>query len=128
MRLVVAILVTACATLCGPSAYARSKHTNAPAPVAGQFDYYLLTLSWSPTCCKGHQEDKQQCGMQKHFGFVLHSLWPQYQAGKYPQTCSTDNRLTDEARSVGEDVFPSEKLIAHEWDKHGGTSPFAFAA
>jgi ribonuclease T2 len=86
--------------------------------VAGRFDYYLLALSWSPVYCDRHPEDRQQCA-GKRFGFVLHGLWPQYTNGGYPATCPTPARLTEDARSYARTVFPSEKLIAHEWNRHG---------
>jgi ribonuclease T2 len=86
---------------------------------AGVFDYYLLSLSWSPTYCLTHRSDKDQCGATKGFGFVLHGLWPQYASGGYPHDCATQERLTPEAIKFGETIFPSPKLIEHEWGKHG---------
>ncbi|SEA57097.1 ribonuclease T2 [Variovorax sp. YR216] len=114
----IAILV--CASLFGADADARAKG-HPPASVAGKFDYYLLTLSWSPSYCEGHPQDMQQCGTQRS-GFVLHGLWPQYRAGGFPENCPTRNRLDGGAQSVGANVFPSSKLIAHEWDRHGTCS------
>lgn len=113
-----AILV--CAAVFGGDADAKSKR-HPPASVAGQFDYYLLTLSWSPSYCEGHPQDQQQCGA-KRSGFVLHGLWPQYQAGGFPENCPTRNRLDGPAQSVGASAFPSSKLIAHEWERHGTCS------
>ena len=51
----------------------------------GVFDYYLLTLSWSPEFCHSHA-DKPEC-QSGHHGFVVHGLWPQYSNG-YPEHCS----------------------------------------
>src|SRR5262245_2827951 len=59
----------------------------------GVFDYYLMSLSWSPTYCVSHPEDRAQC-TRKGYGFVLHGLWPQYTRGGYPQTCQTRKSLT----------------------------------
>jgi ribonuclease T2 len=95
------------------------KRHRPPANVSGRFDYYVMSLSWSPTFCETHQ-DNPQCG--QHFGFVLHGLWPQYESGGYPQDCATSERLTDEARTLGLTVFPTEQLMAHEWQKHGTCS------
>jgi len=64
-------------------AQAKAKKTHPPASVAGKFDYYVLSLSWSPVYCEHHAEDKEQCGATK-FGFVLHGLWPQYTNGGFP--------------------------------------------
>jgi len=88
---------------------------------AGRFDYYVLTLSWSPVYCEQHPDDRQQCGSKRH-GFVLHGLWPQYTNGGWPSSCATSSRLTEDARAYGRTVFPSEKLVAHEWQTHGTCS------
>jgi len=41
----------------------------------GKFDFYVLTLSWSPDyCAKNGQRDQQQCNSGKKLGFVLHGL------------------------------------------------------
>jgi len=105
------------------SALARHHHraqTDADA-VSGQFDYYLLSLSWSPSYCLTHPEDRAQCGT-KGYGFVVHGLWPQYAAGGYPQNCATSSTLTDAARRVGNSLYPSPKLVEHEWQRHGTCS------
>ncbi len=55
---------------------------------AGQFDFYVLSLSWSPTFCDTQRggRNAQQCGGNKDFGFIVHGLWPQYEQG-YPEFC-----------------------------------------
>jgi len=105
------------------SAFARHHHRaqNDADAVSGQFDYYLLSLSWSPSYCLTHREDHAQCG-GKGYGFVVHGLWPQYNAGGYPQNCASPNTLTDAARRVGNSVYPSPKLVEHEWQRHGTCS------
>jgi ribonuclease T2 len=87
------------------------------------FDYYLLDLSWSPQYCasKGSSAEPQQCGPDKHFGFVVHGLWPQYENGKWPQNCSTEKVSAQVVDSML-DIMPSRKLIQHEWQKHGTCS------
>jgi ribonuclease T2 len=87
----------------------------------GVFDYYLVSLSWSPTYCVSHPDDRAQCA-RKGYGFVLHGLWPQYTRGGYPQTCRTRQTLTPAARQFANSVFPSPKLVDHEWAKHGTCS------
>lgn len=107
----------------GSVASARHHHHREAAPtsaVAGQFDYYLLSLSWSPSYCITHTEDTAQC--TKGFGFVLHGLWPQNLGGGYPQSCATGAQLTPEAQALGRTLFPSPKLIEHEWERHGTCS------
>ncbi len=89
--------------------------------VAGQFDYYSLTLSWSPDYCatKG-DSDRQQCGGGRQLGFVLHGLWPQYNRG-YPQNCTTE-AFDPKIMQQFPDLYPSAKLFSHEWEKHGTCS------
>jgi ribonuclease T2 len=103
---------------------ARSRHGHAPpsqqAAAAARFDYYLLSLSWSPVFCETHPKDPQ-CG-SKRFGFVLHGLWPQLNGTRRLENCPTSERLTDAARSLGKTIYPTEKLMVHEWDSHGTCS------
>jgi len=113
MKTILTILVAALCVSGGVEA--KSKH-HPPPNQSGKFDYYVMSLSWSPTFCETH-ETNPQC--DKHFGFVLHGLWPQFQAGGYPQHCSTAENLTDAARTLGVTVFPTEDLMVHEWQTHG---------
>ncbi|MBD2355116.1 ribonuclease [Tolypothrix sp. FACHB-123] len=87
----------------------------------GQFDFYVLTLSWSPDyCAKNGERDPQQCKAGKKLGFVLHGLWPQYQKG-YPANC-TQEKLPLTVKQQFPGLFPSDKLYSHEWKKHGTCS------
>jgi ribonuclease T2 len=95
---------------------------------AGRFDYYLMSLSWSPSFCATHPGETEQCGTHG-FGFVLHGLWPQYRNGSWPQQCSSDAHV-DEATIARTLAFmPSRHLIEHEWATHGtctGLDPRAY--
>lgn len=94
----------------------------------GRFDYYAVALSWSPAFCATH-DDPNQCAPGRQAGFVLHGLWPQYDKG-YPQNCSTE-RLSREDIVRYAPLYPSPKLINHEWSKHGtcsGLNPAAYFA
>jgi ribonuclease T2 len=115
-RLLMAL--AACAAVAATPAGAKHKH---PSTESGDFDYYVLSLSWAPVYCEAHPGDQAECG-QTRYGFVLHGLWPQFQAGGYPQSCSTSNRLDADARAFADRIYPSEKLVAHEWDRHGTCS------
>ena len=97
----------------------RSDDAAASAP-PGQFDYYLLSLSWSPSYCLTHSTDRDQC--TKGFGFVLHGLWPQNFSGSYPEDCAADAALTPAAAALGRTLFPSAQLMQHEWQRHGTCS------
>ena len=85
------------------------------------FDYYVLTLSWSPTYCasKKGRRDYAQCGKQRQFAFVVHGLWPQYRRG-WPQFCETNQRWVGRGQIKSMlDIMPSKRLIIHQWKKHG---------
>jgi ribonuclease T2 len=97
---------------------------------AGRFDYYLMSLSWSPSYCLTHPGETQQCG-SRGFGFVLHGLWPQNRNGSWPQHCGT-HEAPDSATIERTLAFmPSRSLIEHEWQTHGsctGLDPSAYFA
>lgn len=113
-KLIAISAIAASAIASAPEARAEDK--------AGNFDFYVLALSWSPTFCSGErgQKSPQQCGTEKKFAFIVHGLWPQNESG-YPQSCaSSEPRTVPEA--VGRpyfDIMPSMGLIGHEWRKHG---------
>jgi ribonuclease T2 len=97
----------------------RNRVRNASA----RFDFYVLSLSWSPGFCAtpSGKKDDLQCGPQRHYGFVLHGLWPQYEQRGWPQDCSTeplDPTIVDRMLTI----MPSPKLVRHEWTKHGTCS------
>ena len=87
----------------------------------GDFDHYILALSWSPTYCNGRggegESDRgqydgwdrgagpsdgrqgssgrgsdQQCSGERPYAFVLHGLWPQYDRRGWPEFCQSSNR------------------------------------
>ena len=88
------------------------------------FDYYVLSLSWSPTYCasKKGRRDRGQCSRKRPFAFVVHGLWPQYNRG-WPQYCKTNHRWVGRRQiKTMLDIMPSKRLIIHEWKKHGTCS------
>ncbi len=102
----------------------QARHHHAPSDrtgQAGQFDYYVLSLSWAPTYCLTHADDGAECS-GKGYGFVLHGLWPQYDSGGYPEKCPTSFELTASAAAKGRTLYPSERLMQHEWREHGTCS------
>lgn len=90
---------------------------------SGDFDFYVLSLSWSPTYCLDNgSTDRIQCG-GRPYAFVVHGLWPQYERG-FPSDCPSDqpDRVPRRAVDAMLDVMPSPALIRHEWQKHGTCS------
>lgn len=101
--------------------WAQDARQNEP----GKFDFYVLTLSWSPSFCEAHTErtggrvtQREQCG-DRPFSFVVHGLWPQYERG-FPEYCQNPApRLSRDIVSSMLDLMPSPRLVFREWDKHG---------
>jgi ribonuclease T2 len=104
-------------------ASAQDRRQNAP----GEFDFYVLSLSWSPSFCEGASErgnsgrSQIQCG-GRPFSFVVHGLWPQYERG-FPEYCQRPSpRLARNIMNSMLDLMPAPGLIFSEWDKHGTCS------
>jgi len=102
---------------------AQDKRQNTP----GEFDFYVLSLSWSPSFCEAAAErgkgdrSRMQCG-GRPYSFVVHGLWPQYESG-FPEYCQHPApRLNRGIVSSMLDLMPAPGLIFNEWDKHGTCS------
>jgi ribonuclease T2 len=92
-------------------------------PLGKGFDFYVLSLSWSPSYCEaeGENANRQQCASGRPYAFVVHGLWPQFERG-FPADCGGSGDVdNDTARSLY-DLMPSAGLIRHEWRKHGTCS------
>ena len=88
---------------------------------AGDFDYYLLALSWSPAWCEltGDARGDPQCDPGRGFTFTAHGLWPQYEEG-YPQDCFTTQADPSRADTAAmADIMGGAGLAFYEWKKHG---------
>lgn len=86
---------------------------------AGDFDYYVLSLSWSPTWCtlEGEARNSPQC--DRDLGWVLHGLWPQYEQG-YPSYCNTTARDPSKRETAAmEDIMGTDGAAWYQWKKHG---------
>ena len=105
------------------TAPAQDRRQNQP----GQFDFYVLALSWSPSFCEAAEERSpgrapaEQCG-ERPYSFVVHGLWPQYERG-FPDYCQRPSpRLDRNIMTSMLDLMPAPGLIFAEWDKHGTCS------
>ncbi len=88
---------------------------------AGEFDYYLLSLSWSPTWCalEGRARKSPQCAENADFGWVLHGLWPQFERG-YPSYCQSNLRQPTRSMTAAmADIMGAPGVAWHQWKKHG---------
>jgi ribonuclease T2 len=123
------ISLAAFAMVFAGAASAQDRRQNAP----GEFDFYVLSLSWSPSFCEEASErgdggrSQAQCG-GRPYSFVVHGLWPQYEQG-FPEYCQRPApRLARNIMSSMLDLMPAPGLIFNEWDKHGTCSGLAAKA
>ncbi|WP_342078397.1 ribonuclease T2 [Yoonia sp. SS1-5] len=95
---------------------------------AGEFDYYVLSLSWSANWCalEGDARNSPQCDPSEDHGWILHGLWPQYESG-YPEFCPSGFAPPTRGDTAAmTDIMGTSGLAWHQWRKHGvctGLSP-----
>ncbi|MCX7566687.1 ribonuclease T2 [Sulfitobacter sp. F26169L] len=88
---------------------------------AGEFDYYVMALSWSANWCalEGDARKAPQCHAREDHGWILHGLWPQFHRG-YPSFCQTAKRPPSRGMTANmADIMGSGGLAWHQWKKHG---------
>ncbi len=96
---------------------------------AGDFDYYVLSLSWSPTWCalEGDDRGSEQCDDRHAHGWILHGLWPQYESG-WPSFCRTAERDPSRSETAAmADIMGTSGLAWYQWKKHGRCSGLSSA-
>ena len=88
---------------------------------AGDFDYFVVSLSWSPNWClrEGDARRSPQCAVGTGHGWILHGLWPQFHRG-YPSFCKTAERPPSRRMTADmADIMGTSGLAWHQWKKHG---------
>ena len=91
---------------------------------AGEFEYYVMSLSWSPNWCAvtGDARGDPQCNAGNGLSFTLHGLWPQNEEG-YPSYCRTGVRDPSRGDTAAmADIMGGAGLAFYEWKKHGRCS------
>ncbi|MDF3605873.1 ribonuclease T2 [Paracoccus sp. DMF-8] len=132
-RLLAGALAAALAVLplSGPAQAQSRDHQNiAGQNVAGQFDYYVLALSWAPSWCRSVDDprDANSCDPGRRAHFVTHGLWPQHERG-WPADCPTTHRNPTRAETRAMvDVTGSSGLAWYQWRKHGRCSGLSATA
>ena len=113
-----------CAENSPPPALTGGAPAGAPSN-SGNFDFYVLALSWSAGFCEKVDWSHDQCEPGRGLGFVVHGLWPQYERG-YPSNCSGPGSPSSIALERAAGLYPDQRLARYEWRKHGtctGKSP-----
>jgi ribonuclease T2 len=91
----------------------------------GQFDYYVLSLSWAPEFCAQPGEaaaNPLECAPGRRVRFIVHGLWPEANEGKSPESCGPSKAVS---KGLVNDLLlymPSPGLIQYEWATHGTCS------
>lgn len=119
-RVVAAAALLAIVSASAP-AYAQAR----PGATPGEFDFWVLALSWSPSFCEATGERtsrSMQCAGDRPYHFVVHGLWPQFHRG-FPEYCQVPAGDL-ERRTVNAmlDIMPAPGLVRHQWAKHGTCS------
>lgn len=118
-----------------------STHSAWAAP-DGDFDYYVLALSWQPAFCET-KPGKPECKTQTEdrydaSNFVLHGLWPNKAHEEPPAYCGVSSKQIRQDQNSDWCALPAPELSpavetdlarlmpgaasclhAHEWYKHG---------
>lgn len=114
-----------CLLAIGLGSEGAEAQSRTPANTPGAFDFYVLSLSWSPTYCEAggaRAAREPQCATARPYAFVVHGLWPQYERG-FPQNCQLPPPYVSNAQVRAMlDIMPSKGLVIHEWKTHGTCS------
>jgi len=110
-------IVGASALLGLTAAFAGSLPPVATAP----FDFYVMTLSWSPGFCDlgGDEKSPQQCATGAGNGFVVHGLWPDNRYGPNPEDCNPGEDASPADLAAARGLYPTQDLARYEYRKHG---------
>jgi ribonuclease T2 len=107
------------ASLVVPSAASSRHKSYSQASAPGEFDYYLLALSWAPNFCATHPGNANECGSGRHRAFVVHGLWPQGERGRLDQPCQHGSPVAQDVVQYALNFYPDAGLVQHEWQCHG---------
>jgi len=105
-----AVLILLALSTLATSATARHRKLSDAEP--GVFDYYLLSLSWSPAFCLS-DPGAAECNGPRRFGFIVRGLWPQYEKG-WPENCDVQRPVPDDVVTSISDIMPARGLVYHE--------------
>lgn len=116
-RLLIVLAAMGLATCLTPDARAEGER-------AGDFDYYVLSLSWSAAWCalEGDAKNDPQCDYGQGLTFILHGLWPQDEVG-WPSFCRTVERDPSRSQTAAmADIMGGAGPAFYQWKKHGRCS------
>ncbi len=91
---------------------------------AGDYDYFVMSLSWSSNWCarEGDARGDPQCDAGRGLTWTLHGLWPQFEDG-YPSYCRSGQSDPSRGDTVQmADIMGGSGLAFYQWKKHGRCS------
>ncbi|MES2906918.1 MAG: ribonuclease T2 [Pseudomonadota bacterium] len=90
---------------------------------AAPFDYYLLSLTWTPGFCSNARNDSlpSLCGRNSKPRFIVHGLWPQREKD-WPEFCASPPPKDESVFDAQKDLLSSASAARHQWQKHGSCS------
>jgi ribonuclease T2 len=113
------ILMTGALALGGlaSAVWAQSLPPAATAP----FDFYVMTLSWSPGFCDtgGEEKSPEQCAVGFGDAFVVHGLWPDNRMSADPEDCNPNEDASPSDLAAARGLYPTDGLARYEYRKHG---------
>jgi len=93
--------------------------------------YLLLAISWTPSWCvrTGDARGAARCAPGSGAGWLVHGLWPQFDAGGWPEFCDTPHAPPSRDQTATMiDIMGSDGLALHQWRKHGTCSGLSASA
>ena len=92
-----------------------------PPAATAPFDFYVMTLSWSPGFCDtgGAAKAPEQCAIGAGQGFVVHGLWPDNSRGPDPEDCDPNRDASLDDLQGARGLYPALGLARYEYRKHG---------
>ena len=100
----------------GPRPRAPTAHRRETFVATEDFDFYVLTLSWSPGFCDtgGAASWKTQCAVGSGEGFVVHGLWPDNAYKADPADCGSSGAISNDALQQTLGLYPRPGLARYE--------------
>lgn len=91
-------------------------------PTAGEFDYYILALLWTPEECvrsKGKNIPPYCDDPSTRPGFMVRGLWPEYEQGGQPINCGKPPAVAPDMLEAMRPIMGADETIQQQWRKHG---------
>jgi ribonuclease T2 len=105
-------------------ACSRPRKFRSSRQASGEFDYYVLALSWAPAFCAHEATNRGagECGAGRNTGFMVHGLWPERDTGRQLENCGPVQPVAADIVRQTLSFMPDTALIQHEWRTHGSCS------